>query len=76
MEETTEPIAAPDLTLLALADDVPTGGWIRRRLRCVGAKGGGTARQEVARVPVGHDPIRAEDGPSSHRAKDNSGAGP
>ena len=58
MEETTEPIAAADLTLLALADDVSTGGWIRRRLRCVGAKGGGTARQDVARVPVGYDPIR------------------
>jgi hypothetical protein len=41
MEETTEPIVAADLTLLALADDVPTGGWIRRRLRCVGAEGGG-----------------------------------
>jgi hypothetical protein len=30
MEETAEPIAAADLTLLALADDVQTGGWIRR----------------------------------------------
>jgi hypothetical protein len=30
MEETAEPIAAADLTLLTLADDVPTGGWIRR----------------------------------------------
>jgi hypothetical protein len=30
MEETAEPIAAATLTSLALADDVQTGGWIRR----------------------------------------------
>jgi sulfur transfer complex TusBCD TusB component (DsrH family) len=30
MEETAEPIAAADLTLLAIADDVQTRGWIRR----------------------------------------------
>jgi hypothetical protein len=30
MEETAEPIAAADLTSLAIADDVRTGGWIRR----------------------------------------------
>jgi hypothetical protein len=30
MEETAEPIAAADLTLLALADDVQTRGRIRR----------------------------------------------
>jgi hypothetical protein len=47
----------------------------RSRRRCNSA-GGGTARQDVARVPVWHDPIRAEDDPSGHRAKDNSGAGP
>jgi hypothetical protein len=32
--------------------------------------------EEVARVPVGHNPIRGEDDPNGHRAKDNSGAGP
>jgi hypothetical protein len=30
MEETAEPIAAANLTSLAIADDVRTGGWIRR----------------------------------------------
>ena len=30
MEETAEPIAAANLTSLTLADDVQTGGWIRR----------------------------------------------
>src|SRR5512132_4383524 len=30
MEETAEPIAAANLTSLPLADDVQTGGWIRR----------------------------------------------
>ena len=30
MEETAEPIAAASLTSLTLADDVQTGGWIRR----------------------------------------------
>jgi hypothetical protein len=30
MEETAEPITAANLTSLAIADDVRTGGWIRR----------------------------------------------
>ena len=30
MEETAEPITAANLTSLAIADDVQTGGWIRR----------------------------------------------
>jgi hypothetical protein len=30
MEETTEPIAAANLTSLTLEDDARTGGWIRR----------------------------------------------
>jgi hypothetical protein len=30
MEETAQPIAAANLTSLTLADDVQTGGWIRR----------------------------------------------